>query len=249
MKHALIYPLSKRHLLAEPNDGGLLIAFEGLDGSGKSTQRKLIKSWLKSEGERVVTTKWSSSPLFKPIIKAKKAARLLDPIGYAKLHAEDFWHRYETLIEPALAAGKIVLADRYVFTGIARDTARGMSSERAMELYRGARRPDLVFYFRAPVETCASRILESRELKFYEAGQDVTGLNDAPESYLRFAPRVVSQYERLHQEYDFVIVDAKESIYDQHSFIRETYLSRCHRLPTQRVPGLKLHALLSRVDV
>ena len=45
---------------------GLLVAFEGPDGSGKTTQRKLFKTWLKSEGHKVVTSKWNSSPLIKP---------------------------------------------------------------------------------------------------------------------------------------------------------------------------------------
>ena len=47
---------------------GLLVAFEGPDGSGKTTQRKLFKTWLKAEGYDVVTTKWNSSDLIKPII-------------------------------------------------------------------------------------------------------------------------------------------------------------------------------------
>ena len=50
---------------------GLLIAFEGPDGSGKTTQRKLFKDWLVGEGNRVTTTKWNSSKLIKPIIKSR----------------------------------------------------------------------------------------------------------------------------------------------------------------------------------
>ena len=56
-------------------DRGLLIAFEGADGSGKTTQRKLFKQWLVGEGHQVVTTKWNSSRLIKPIIKARKNLR------------------------------------------------------------------------------------------------------------------------------------------------------------------------------
>src|ERR1043166_5476330 len=52
---------------------GLLIAMEGPDGSGKTTQRKLFKTWLKSEGYDVVTTKWNSSALIKPPIKRGQA--------------------------------------------------------------------------------------------------------------------------------------------------------------------------------
>jgi thymidylate kinase len=49
---------------------GILVAFDGPDGSGKTTQRKLFRTWLQSEGHDVVTTKWNSSDLIKPIIKA-----------------------------------------------------------------------------------------------------------------------------------------------------------------------------------
>ena len=60
-------------------------------------------------------------------------------------------------------------------------------------------------------------------MKFYEAGQDITGLDDPLESYLRFAPAVMQEYTQLHREFGFIIVDAEQSICEQHRFIRETY--------------------------
>src|SRR5437867_12338558 len=74
-------------------DRGLLIAFEGPDGSGKTTQRKLFKEWLVGEGYDVVTSKWSSSRLIKPIIKARKNMRSINPEEFCLLHAADFRHR------------------------------------------------------------------------------------------------------------------------------------------------------------
>jgi dTMP kinase len=249
MKDAMSSKSSKNLLLDNIDDSGVLIAFEGPDGSGKTTQRKLFKSWLESMQENVVVSKWNSSPLFKPLIKARKAARQLDPRSYATLHAADFWHRYETVIQPALASRKIVLADRYVFTGIARDTARGSDREWSMGLYAGVRKPDVVFYFNAPVETCAMRIADTREIKFYEAGQDITGLNDAYESYLRFAAQVVSEYERLHHEFGFVVLDAEKSIYEQHRCLKETFLSLFPNTPAQSSYRAQFDPLLSQVDV
>src|SRR5438309_11135730 len=67
---------------------GFLIAFEGPDGSGKTTQRKLFKTWLQTEGYEVVTTKWNSSELIKPIIKARKSVQALSPEEFSLLHAE-----------------------------------------------------------------------------------------------------------------------------------------------------------------
>src|SRR5262245_36513381 len=178
----VLHSESPKRLFSDAQDTGLLIAFEGPDGSGKTTQRKLFKSWLKAIHEDVVVTKWSSSPIFKPLIKERKANRTLDAASFAMLHAEDFWHRYETVIQPGLLAGKVVLADRYVVTGLARDVARGLTRQWCRQLYAGARKPDIVFYFKAATETCAMRIAATREIKFYEAGQVVTGLADPYES-------------------------------------------------------------------
>ena len=51
----------------EERKEGLLIVFEGSDGAGKTTQRKLFRTWLQNTGEAVTVTKWNSSPLFKPV--------------------------------------------------------------------------------------------------------------------------------------------------------------------------------------
>src|ERR1700752_5492648 len=91
---------------------GFLIAFEGPDGSGNTTQRKLFKTWLKSEGYDVVTTKWNSSELIKPIIRSRKAVRALSPEEFSLLHGADFRHRVEETILPALWDGILVIADR-----------------------------------------------------------------------------------------------------------------------------------------
>jgi dTMP kinase len=230
-------------------NNGRLIAFEGVDGSGKTTQRKLFKSWLRLNHQDVVVTKWNSSPVFKPIIKQRKAARLLDPVSYAVLHAADFWHRYETVVEPSLKEGRVVLADRYVFTGLARDAARGNNRSWGRQLYTGALTPDLVFYFDAPVHTCASRIAASREIKFYEAGQDTTGLDDSYQSYLHFADTVVAEYKQLHEEFGFVVIDAQLPIYEQHQLIRDAYNRRFCSVPSERPFQPQLNAFLSEVDV
>src|SRR6476469_9267813 len=126
---------------------GLLVAFEGPDGSGKTTQRKLFKTWLKSEGHDVVTTKWNSSDLIKPIIKSRKTVRALSPEEFSLLHGADFRHRVEQTILPALWEGKLVIADRFLFTGLARDVARGLDLDWVLKLYQPLLWPDLVFYF------------------------------------------------------------------------------------------------------
>src|SRR3954454_14789260 len=137
---------------------GLLIAFEGPDGSGKTTQRKLFKSWLRTEGHEVVTTKWNSSPVVKPLVKARKTAHSLSPEEFCLLHAADFRHRLETEILPALWDGKSVIADRYLFTGLARDAARGLEIDWLLNIYSPLFWPDLVFYFSVSPDVSGQRI-------------------------------------------------------------------------------------------
>src|SRR5882762_4232496 len=108
---------AREHFTDTARQRGLLIAFEGPDGSGKTTQRKLFKTWLKAAGYDVVSTKWNSSDLIKPLIKSRKALRALNPEEFSLLHGADFRHRVEQVILPALWAGKVVIADRFLFTG------------------------------------------------------------------------------------------------------------------------------------
>jgi dTMP kinase len=213
-----------RQRFAEPSRRrGLLVAFEGPDGSGKTTQRKLLKAWLKSEGYNVVTTKWNSSDLIKPIIKPRKAIRALSPEEFSLLHAADFRQRVEHVVLPALWDGKLVIADRFLFTGLARDCARGLDLDWVMKLYEPLLWPDLVFYFSVSPRTSSERVTATRTPNFYEAGQDVTNIEDAAESYTKFIGRVIQEYESLAVIFNFTSVDAEQSINEQHREIRRLF--------------------------
>src|ERR1700716_2783559 len=131
---------------------GFLVAFEGPDGSGKTTQRKLFKTWLKSVGHEVVTYKWNTSPMVSPLLKARKLAHSLSPEEYCILSAAAFRHQVETEVLPALWSGKMVVADRFLFTALARDTARGLDLSWVMNAYLPLFWPDLVFYFELTAE-------------------------------------------------------------------------------------------------
>jgi len=213
-----------RQRFSEPSRRrGLLVAFEGPDGSGKTTQRKLLKTWLKSEGYSVVTTKWNSSDLIKPIIKHRKAIRALSPEEFSLLHAADFRHRVEHEVLPALWDGKLVIADRFLFTGLARDCARGLDLDWVLNLYQPLLWPDLVFYFSVSPQTSSARVSATRTPNFYEAGQDVTLIEDPTESYIHFIGRVIREYEALSTIFKFTSVDAEQSVHDQHREIRRLF--------------------------
>ena len=210
-----------KQLIAERDaTRGLLIAFEGPDGSGKTTQRKLLKKWLASRGDEVVSTRWASSPLVRPLLKVRKKIRTLSSEEYSLLHAVDFRHRVETVILPALWAGQTVLADRYLFTALARDAARGLDLDWLLHAYSPLLWPDLVIYFSMSPEDLQRRIASTRSPHFYEAGQDFTGIADPLASYGRFIDRVVTEYENLALVFKFVTVDAGDAVYRQHTQVR-----------------------------
>lgn len=223
-------PAGLRQLLrAHEATRGLLIAFEGPDGSGKTTQRKLFKRWLVSEGVDVVTTKWNSSPLIKPLIKVRKHARALSPREFCLLHAADFRYRLDHVVLPALWRGATVVADRYLYTALARDAARGLELDWMLNVYRPILWPDLVFYFAVSPETSGRRIAAVRTPKYYEAGQDVTGLADPFASYQRFITRVIREYDALALIFRFVTVNAEQPILVQHHQIRQLFLETRRR--------------------
>lgn len=211
-----------RKLIADREKSrGLLIAFEGPDGSGKTTQRKLLKRWLESQNHDVVSTRWASSALVKPMLKVRKKIRTLSVEEYSLLHAVDFRHRVETSILPALWSGKTVLADRYLFTALARDAARGLDLDWLLHVYSPLLWPDLVIYFSMTPADSQRRVASTRAPHFYEAGQDVTGLADPLDSYGRFIDRVVTEYDNLSVVFQFVTVDAGDAVYRQHTRVRE----------------------------
>ena len=212
---------------------GSLIVFEGPDGSGKTTQRKLLKTWLKGEGHDVITTKWNSSKLIKPLIRTRKSMRSLSPVEFSLLHACDFHHRVETEILPALSAGQTVIADRYLFTALARDIVRGLDLDWVLNLYAPILWPDLVFYFKVSPETSGKRIAAERTPSYYESGQDITGMADPHASYRQFIGGVLGQYSGLAAIFNFVTVDAERSIYDQHQTIRKLFVESGRRSWTE----------------
>jgi dTMP kinase len=226
MRESLGTDKKKMHELLRRQESrrGFLVAFEGPDGSGKTTQRKLFKTWLRSVGHEVVTYKWNSSPLVEPILKARKLAHSLSPEEYCILSAAAFRHQLETEVLPALWDGKVVVADRFLFTALARDTARGLDLSWVMNAYDPLFWPDLVFYFALPPEISSQRVLANKKISYYESGQDVTSIADPHKSHRQFVGRIIQEYEALAKIFQFLKVDARQSIYEQHRAIRQMFM-------------------------
>lgn len=206
---------------AELNFPGRLIAVEGLDGSGKSTQIYLLKRWLELKGLKVFFSEWNSSALVKSATSKGKKRELLTPTTFSLIHATDFADRYERQLVPLLRAGYIVLCDRYIFTAFARDTVRGCPIDWVRGVYAFAALPDLTFFFKAPLEVSLQRILEGRPaLKYFEAGMDLRLSSDAYESFRIFQGRLLEQYLAMSTEFKFLLMDGNRPIEEQQAIFR-----------------------------
>jgi dTMP kinase len=214
-------PARKSLLLTPHPYPGRLIAVEGIDGSGKSTQLMLLERWLRARGYPVIFTEWNSSRLVRRSMSRGKKKNLLTPTTFSLLHAVDFADRLTYQILPPLQAGMIVLADRYAFTAFARDVARGVHPEWVRAVYSFALRPDLTLYFRVPIEVSLERLLAGRaKLKYHEAGMDVGLSPDPAESFRLFQSRVLEIYDELTREFGLRTIDATGQIPEQQRVVR-----------------------------
>lgn len=201
---------------------GKLIAVEGLDGSGKSTQIYLLKRWLEMNGLKVYFTEWNSSVIVKKATSKGKKRQLLTPTTFSLIHCTDFADRYERQILPLLKAGYLVLCDRYIYTAFARDAVRGCSPPWLRNLYGFARRPDLTFFFNTPLKVALGRILAGRpQLKYHEAGLDLHLSTDPYESFRLFQERIYREYLSMQEEFGFIAIDGAGTIEEQQGRLRE----------------------------
>jgi len=217
---------------------GRLIAVEGIDGSGKSTQLRLLERWLQTRGYPVHFTEWNSSRLVRRSMSRGKKKNLLTPTTFSLLHAVDFADRLTYQILPPLKAGMIVLADRYVYTAFARDVARGVHPEWVRQVYSFALRPDLTIYFRVPIDVSLERLLSGRaKLKYHEAGMDVTRSTDLVDSFRLFQSRVLQNYDKLTEEFSLRPIDATGEIPAQQKLVRKMAQEILRDYDRQRAKG------------
>jgi dTMP kinase len=216
---------------------GRLIIVEGIDGSGKSTQLDLLRKWLVNLGYLVVFSEWNSSPIVKATTRRGKREHLLTPMSFSLIHAADFASRTSAQILPAIRAGAIVLADRYVYTAFARDAVRGVNRAWLRRVYSFAPPPTLAFYFDVPLDEAMRRILVGRpRIKYYEAGLDLGLSTDPYDSFRRFQGLIRTEYEQLVQEFGLIRIDATQSLVAQQQQMRD--LVRVHLDGAIRSPEL-----------
>src|SRR3989440_7449746 len=191
---------------------GKIIAIEGTDGVGRSTQIQLLREWLEVQGYGVVETGWTRSALMQPTIELAKSSNTLNKLTFVLLYATDFADRLEKEIIPALKAGFVVLSDRYIFTALARAGVRGIDRAWLRSLYGFAIAPRLVFYLNIDVKNLIQRVLETRGMDFWESGMDLKTGDDIYDSFRSYQQRLLREYASMADEFHFRVVDARRRV-------------------------------------
>lgn len=142
---------------------GTFIVFEGIDGTGKSTQINLLAHVLRRFGHDVVVTREPTDGSFGQKIRELYQKRsTMSPDEELELFIQDRREHIDTLIGPALTAGKIVLCDRYFLSTAAYQGGAGCSPAAIIDLHRFAPKPDLAIIIEVSPRACIRRITENR---------------------------------------------------------------------------------------
>src|SRR5690242_17818129 len=183
---------------------GKLIVVEGADGSGRSTQIAQLVDWLETCGHATVQVGLKRSTLVSEELERAQEGNILSRTTLSLFYATDFADQLENIILPALKAGFIVLADRYVYTLMARDITRGMDEAWLKNVYGIAPVPDAVFYLSVSPENLVQRTFrKTSTLDYWESGMDLGLSRDMFDSFLKYQTLMAAEFQRMQATYGF----------------------------------------------
>jgi len=192
---------------------GKLFVVEGADGSGRSTQIAMLSQWLESNGFAVRLMGLRRSNLVSEELEAAKQGNVLTRTTLSLFYATDFFDQLVNEIIPALRAGLIVIADRYIYTLMARDSVRGADREWLRNLYSPALVPDAVFYFRVSAAQLIGRNFQKNStLDYWESGMDLGLSRDMFDSFVKYQRILQTEFQRLQKEYKFEVVNGNRMV-------------------------------------
>lgn len=173
------------------------IVLEGGDGAGKTVQARMLCSALKREGYRVhPTSEPSRSAVGRLIRRSFLERKKISPEVEALLFAADRFVHLKSEVRPALAAGRIVVCDRYMYASFAYQGAQGVDLNWIRGINQFAEKPDLAVYLDVPAETGLSRIRRKKTVL----------------EKLELLRRVREEYLKLVQAGELVLVDSTQLI-------------------------------------
>jgi len=191
---------------------GRLIVVEGADGSGRSTQIAMLVEWLEGCGHATTQVGLKRSTLVSEELARAQQGNILSRTTLSLFYATDFADQLENIILPALKAGFVVLADRYIYTLMVRDMVRGMDEAWLKNLYGIALEPDAVFYLNVDPEELVQRsFAKNAALDYWESGMDLGLSRDMFDSFMQYQILMEKAFRRLQVTYGFTIVDGMRS--------------------------------------
>ncbi|MBZ0272294.1 thymidylate kinase [bacterium] len=192
---------------------GKLIVVEGADGSGRSTQIALLTEWLESAGFAVKTMGLRRSNLLAKDIDDLLAKNAVTQLTLALMYATDFYDQLENSIIPAMSAGLVVLADRYVYTLMTRSVVRGLDRKYLEGIYKLAPKPDLTVRLHVRPEVAFEReFRKSPVISFWESGRDMSLSSDLYSSFIRYQTLINAEFARLAKAHEFIPVDGEAGV-------------------------------------
>ena len=161
---------------------GKLVSFEGLDGSGITTQSTLLRNSMLSHGKDVILTKEPTDGLIGGIIKASlRKEWKTNPLALQLLMVADRSHHLATEIEPALKKNMTVISDRYILSTLAYGSP-DVDMKILQQLNAGFRKPNLLIIIDTHPRVCLERIKKSRH--HIELFEDEQKFNQIRSNYL-----------------------------------------------------------------
>jgi len=200
---------------------GKLIVIEGADGSGRSTQIRRLVDWLEASGHGTVQVGLKRSSLISEELERAKEGNVLCNTTLSLFYATDFADQTENIIIPALKAGFMVLADRYIYTLMVRDIVRGQEASWVKNLYGIALVPDAVFYLNVPPQQLIRRsFAKNHALDYWESGMDLGLSRDMFDSFLRYQDLIREHFMLMQKEFRFQIIDGTRSEKDVYATLK-----------------------------
>ena len=141
---------------------GLLVAVEGIDGAGTSAVANLLARWIERRGRRVHVAAWEASTPLRRAAADGRTRQALTPRVAALLVAAEAHRRTDELVRRPIDAGDVVIADRYAWTGVARDLARGLDPAWIASLYERLPAPAVVVLVREQPDRAIGRAIDDR---------------------------------------------------------------------------------------
>jgi dTMP kinase len=211
---------------------GLFITFEGLDGSGKTTQINRLATWLKERGHDALITRQPGGTATGDRIRAlvlDSRSTGLAPMTEMGLMFADRAQAVAEVIEPALAAGKIVLCDRFTdSTEAYQGGGRELGSEIVLELHRllaANLQPDLTLLLLPSLEPSLARARRRNQRTAEESGPDESRFEQEQDAFYR---RVWLKYREIavREPARVVLIEGDLSIEEIHEKIVEAAAGR-----------------------